>query len=388
MTKPRIFYILALAADIFVFISTNTRPPLIAAAVMIIIPFLSFLCLKLFMRSLNLSCSAAQYTEAGRKIELIIEINSILPIVHAAIFMRCTVKNRLFGDTEVSQIAAEISHGARRIVIPFESEICGRVEYKIDHIRCYDLFYLFHMDTGFRFIKEIAVYPAEIELHSVFSQLSSKEQDGLSYDPFKKGNDTGEILEMRDYHKGDSVKNIHWKLSARLNKAVVREFSRPNSHNTVILCDMTLAFAGSVIEKSAVSNNISIAMSLSRGLIMQGVVHSVCMMNEDVCKMSVISDLNDHARMVNEIISMKLSKKSYNTIEAFLNLGYTDDVSKLIYITREYDSGSLRLAAQSADITVILTNSEGRTATEDNGSIKIMSLDESSLYDTEHYITV
>lgn len=388
MTKPRILYILALVSDIIVFISTNTRPPLVAAAVMIIVPLISLLYLNLFARSLELSFSAAQYTETGRGIELVLEIKPGLPVIHATVFMQCSIANKMFGNTEVFQFAAELHHGTERIVIPFKSGICGRIEYHIDHIHCYDLFHLFRADSGLIFQKEIAVYPAEIELQTLFLQLSSREQEGLSYDPFKKGNDTGEILEMRDYRAGDNIKNIHWKLSARLDRTVVREFSRPNNHNTVILCDMTLALSDIPIDRQAVSINIAIAMSLSRGLIMSGIGHSVCLMNEGICKMSAVADLNDHARMVNEIISIRLSSKSYNTAAAFLDLGYAKGISKLIYVTREYDDASLKLVAQNADITVVLTNSEGLTATENNGSIKIVSLDESTLYDTEHYIPV
>ena len=51
----------------------------------------------------------------------------------------------------------------------------------------------------------------------------------------RKGNDITEILDLRDYQKGDSIKTIHWKLSKKMGHKIVRELDTPANQETIVL---------------------------------------------------------------------------------------------------------------------------------------------------------
>lgn len=51
-----------------------------------------------------------------------------------------------------------------------------------------------------------------------------------------------EISDIRDYRMGDSLKNIHWKLSSKSEEPVVRDYSGGVSDCVVVYCDMAAHF--------------------------------------------------------------------------------------------------------------------------------------------------
>ena len=53
----------------------------------------------------------------------------------------------------------------------------------------------------------------------------------------KKGSDYSETFQLREYVPGDSIKQIHWKLSEKLDKLVVREASLPVQKSTLVFWD-------------------------------------------------------------------------------------------------------------------------------------------------------
>jgi uncharacterized protein (DUF58 family) len=52
-----------------------------------------------------------------------------------------------------------------------------------------------------------------------------------------KGNDVSEILQIKDYVRGDSIKSIHWKMSAKMGKLMVKELDTPNDNSIMVFFD-------------------------------------------------------------------------------------------------------------------------------------------------------
>ena len=76
-------------------------------------------------------------------------------------------------------------------------------------------------------------YPKEcsMDLYDVEGSLVS--ENDVNYNHVK-GNDISEILQIKEYMKGDSIKNIHWKMSAKMGKTMVKELDTPNDNSVMI----------------------------------------------------------------------------------------------------------------------------------------------------------
>lgn len=57
------------------------------------------------------------------------------------------------------------------------------------------------------------------------------------YDDFEPGYDNSELLDVREYQEGDGLRKIHWKLSAKRDELLVKEYALPRACPVVVLLD-------------------------------------------------------------------------------------------------------------------------------------------------------
>ncbi len=85
-----------------------------------------------------------------------------------------------------------------------------------------DIFGLYSLNKNFSTKASLLVYPETIEL-STF-KIIAVEQSGelMVKDPTFQ--DKSRIASIRDYREGDSIKSIHWKLTAKLDQPIIKEY--------------------------------------------------------------------------------------------------------------------------------------------------------------------
>lgn len=81
--------------------------------------------------------------------------------------------------------------------------------------------------------QEILVYPQIINIQPV---LDTANIDLGEYETGRKGHGTS-LYGLREYYPGDSARFIHWKVSARTNKIMVREFEKEEKKKVTIVLD-------------------------------------------------------------------------------------------------------------------------------------------------------
>ena len=62
----------------------------------------------------------------------------------------------------------------------------------------------------------------------------SRQTDCEEYAPDVRGSDPTEIFQIREYVPGDSLRQIHWKLSAKAGRYMVRDAAKPVDHRLTI----------------------------------------------------------------------------------------------------------------------------------------------------------
>lgn len=62
--------------------------------------------------------------------------------------------------------------------------------------------------------------------------------DSDEYDITKAGDDPSEVFQVRSYRGGDRMQSIHWKMSARSEELMVKEYSKPVYYAAVLFLDM------------------------------------------------------------------------------------------------------------------------------------------------------
>lgn len=388
MLKQRLMYIFMLLTDIGVFIFTNTRPLLIVAIIMTVLPIISFIVLLITVSTMKIECDINSSTETNTEIYAELKLNSKINIYPGMISFRRIIHSVMFDKDNEDIFEYELGSRTNLINIKFKTPMCGSHSFTLDNVKFYDALRLFSISKKFILEKNVMVYPKRIDMTVLRKNASTIEDDGVIYDKYQKGNDRSEIFDLRDYEKGDDRRSIHWKLSSKVNKTIVREFSRPNNFKTMILCDLSLKFADKPISYDVVSNNIALALAVSSDMTKNGIEHSICMLGGNVSEIKEINRLQDDIKIQNGILSVPLSKNEFNTALYFLNINTNYKVSKLIYITREYDKESIRMLANIMNVTIIVTNDDENNTYESSHNTEIVSLSTKKLYETSHNISV
>ena len=102
--------------------------------------------------------------------------------------------------------------------IPLETNHCGAYSYKLSKLKVYDLLGFFHFDQIINKDIELLVKPSP-EMPGYMPDMYGFKAKNLR----KSSKPNSEIYDIRDYQLGDPVKTIHWKMSAKKDKYLVKE---------------------------------------------------------------------------------------------------------------------------------------------------------------------
>ena len=137
----------------------------------------------------------------------------------AAFFSYCTIKtavtDHMAGETKKSVLRITDSGVTR---IPLDTKHCGAFTYKMSKIYISDLLGFFKFSKNLGKDMEFLVKPVP-EMPGYMPDVYGFKAKSLR----KSNKPNSEIYDIRDYQPGDSVKTIHWKISAKKDKLLVKE---------------------------------------------------------------------------------------------------------------------------------------------------------------------
>lgn len=133
------------------------------------------------------------------------------------------------------------------------AEHCGFVNLTLQRLHVWDYMKLFGPRVrGKRMSRQVPVFPRRYVLHVESASGESMQALGTNLTPLPlAGTDVREVQQYREYQEGDSVKNIHWKLSARSEELWVKEFSRSDERRVELFLDLIERNACSAEEMDA-----------------------------------------------------------------------------------------------------------------------------------------
>ena len=122
-----------------------------------------------------------------------------------------------------------------------------------------------------------------------------------SYHP-KPGGGFSEIHDLREYRPGDSLHEIHWKLSAKSDKLIVREAEEPDLGLIVLSFD----FSGT---RTQLDSTLRQLLWLSGWLIDRGVPHQIDWIEPDSLEPQTksVKTLDDLKSLLNTLLQTHLT---------------------------------------------------------------------------------
>lgn len=330
--KAKIEYAIIVILLLLVYIWTNNLYTLwIAAAV--IGAWIIAAVINLFVaKKVKISFTILNELSEDRQLQLCVENSSIFPASHVRVVFGC--QNVVFASD--CNATVDCSVGGKKTStyeVPIGSKYCGRINIDIFGIKVYDWLGITakklrpHGDCYFY------QYPDESdEVLQEFEGNKSSDSD-VNY-KHVKGNDVSEILQIRKYVVGDSIKQIHWKMSAKFDDIMVKEFDRPNDMSTMLAFDYA-----SSNDKEENKKIIEAVATISKELQQSAIGHTVYRM--DTAKTKVVHrdvfEYTEYDVMLQELLGTVANGGEYSVVDHIIRHNTIERFAKVIYITSARD---------------------------------------------------
>lgn len=272
--KGKISYLGLLFVVFILYLWTNDKSAFWLLSVMIAIVPILFLYNLITAPFLNLSVTMEKLVSKEEGRELVIDFScqniSYLPVMRLC--MEGRMRNCLTGS--VLPFFREISVGPRsneNSTIRVSSDFCGKIEVILDHVTVRDFLGIFQREIKNTHIQECYIYPGDTNFQDFEIDMTVPEEINIQNRYLhRKGNDITEILHIREYEKGDSIKTIHWKLSKKMNEKMVRELDTPVNQDIIVF----IALSEKMREDPVLRDRLAeTACGLSQGLLEDQKLH-------------------------------------------------------------------------------------------------------------------
>ncbi|MCR5202521.1 MAG: DUF58 domain-containing protein [Lachnospiraceae bacterium] len=259
--RERIIYIIIALSSVIFYIFANNQSALLLMLIVVLMGPIAILINYLSVRGLRIDVNIYKQEETGYfTVDLNIKNKSFLPIfrIRTAISVRNMLT--LSGFNMPLELAIAPGKELKKSIV-FESKYCGRIEVDTDKAYSYDFLGLTKREIKVKSSKGLYAYPNLTGEHmDLLDNVSKDELNIQNRYTHVRGNDITQILDIRDYEKGDNIKTIHWKLSGKLGRKLVKELDTPASQDTIIMIalsdnaaakpDMIDRLAGTVLQLS------------------------------------------------------------------------------------------------------------------------------------------
>lgn len=157
----------------------------------------------------------------------------ILPL--SPICLRGFFPSKKLSDIEEQRVLINVPP-LKEIEINFKGAIKYRGEHivGIKEIRFYDIFKIFCFSKKIDYYKSVVVIPRRLALIPIFGNVESDSEESTA-DIFSL--EKHAFSSIREYRENDTIRNIHWKLSAKQEQLMVKQYECSVNSNILVFAD-------------------------------------------------------------------------------------------------------------------------------------------------------
>lgn len=208
---------------------------------------------------------------------------------------------------------------------------CGRVDLFVRRVQVIDTLGLFALNVplknGSTPSGSVYVLP-ELQSRSIQTdEAADLGLDSSSYSTEKAGGDPSEIFQLRDYREGDARHSIHWKLSSRMNRLIVREFGLPLNPSLHFLLELREGSSPDAAEAM-----LGTMLAFSEYLMAREITHSVSWISEEGGLRTIpVTGPEALASVLHDLLALP-GQARWSTLERFVAEGAARADTHLVYM--------------------------------------------------------
>lgn len=283
-----------------------------------------------------------------------VSITSSKPLLIAGLlYFNFEVRYDKYDETFTRLLKIPATENRGKVVIPFEATMCSAITIKCLGVECNDIVGITKAKLTPPKPIIFSVYPTTLPITITSNEHSFFTTDSDQIMQNKKGNDMSEVYEFRDYVPGDNIHSIHWKLSCKVDKPIVRVGHSSTNSKTLVFLDIGKEIKGKKIDAQMLSIAVDLAFTISNQLLDMGIGHKFCSSDENDISFYDINDSNDILYAEKHILSTPLPTQNGVGISQFAMDAKCNDFAKIIYIYAEEYLDALLTLGLTKDIAAI-----------------------------------
>ncbi|MBR6102758.1 MAG: DUF58 domain-containing protein [Ruminococcus sp.] len=242
---------------------------------------------------------------ASVPVNIVITNRSRLPVPNCIITLKYSTD--LTGHSEKLNIHSPIfPNNTQVLTAKFAYKHYGCLKLEITKVKIFDILRVIRCRIKSKrslTTSKVIVFPNHIPIENRINDYSDLGLESEFFSKSKKGDDPSEIFNIHEYAEGDKISRIHWKLSAKQNEMMVKDYSLPITNGVLIAADFShmTSNAGELDTFDAIIDSVA---ALSLRLAENEVTHTLLWCNDSFegYEKRVVSNFEDYTVSMRELI--------------------------------------------------------------------------------------
>lgn len=177
-------------------------------------------------------------TDKGETAYLTLKIKNPVQIPFASAVTTLSFHSAFYGGMqEENHILSLRSRFDNPLTFPIILTKSGLYEASLSQLQGYDYLHLFHFKKDLDLHAQIRVFPNTQPIEERHEALYSEGFDEFE-ESTKSGNVSSNVTDIREYQPGDRLQKIHWKLSTKIDKLMVKENESTSTNEFFLLMEL------------------------------------------------------------------------------------------------------------------------------------------------------
>lgn len=307
-----VLYFILLVISVFFYIMYTGDFSYYLMMFMMVMPIVLFLLNLYLCRKIKVYFTQSAQKAMGRtplQLEIVAENPTIFPIANLEIVLEYHSAIDKDGKNTAKINSPIMPKESHCMLMNIASLHVGAIDFKVKKCRIFDFLRLFKFKLRGKSYEScqkdsvVYVFPQYSHLDNQISDYSNTGCDTDDFSPDKKGDDPSQIFDIHEYIEGDKLNRIHWKLTAKQDSVMVKDYSLPMTFALKIFINLNTTSLRSY------DAMIESALSVSMHLVDSGLAHSVCWYDAQDRSLKEIKIKEEHEHI--ECSEMLIKTKTY-----------------------------------------------------------------------------
>lgn len=270
MKRRRLIWLVWLVITFCLYFFENNSGTRIVLAVSVITPFISAFFAILCADRVQFEISAPEFVWKGLEFDCNLKTSGSVFLSFCSPVCRVCVWNPLTAEAFESERIRVV----RVKSISLNSEHCGSLVIRLTEAAVEDLFGLFRFPVAVERSNETRtmIYPVLFPVRIIQSGAPNSSRETVRMENASaNGMDDSAYAGVREYVPGDPVRQIHWKLSVKTDRILIREREKEGLE-LIGLCFINVLSHADV---DAIDNAAETLLSVSHTLLLENIPHNI-----------------------------------------------------------------------------------------------------------------